>query len=69
MEVGFRSVLVTHNGEVVDSKHSNRPSRRTFALFTWEFAQYEAIHHGQWSIYASLAGFETPLSWRASSGS
>ena len=38
----------------------------TFALFTWEFVQHEAIHHGQWSIYASVAGFDTPLSWRAS---
>jgi hypothetical protein len=28
----------------------------------------EAIHHGQWSIDASLAGFDTPLSWRASWG-
>jgi hypothetical protein len=40
----------------------------SFALFTWEFVQHEAIHHGQWSIYASLAGFATPLSWRASWG-
>jgi hypothetical protein len=40
----------------------------TFALFSWEWVQHEAIHHGQWSIYASLAGFETPLSWRASWG-
>ena len=40
----------------------------TFALFTWEFVQHEAIHHGQWSLYASLAGFDTPLSWRASWG-
>ena len=40
----------------------------TFALFTWEFVQHEAIHHGQWSVYASLAGFDTPLSWRASWG-
>jgi hypothetical protein len=24
--------------------------------------------HGQWSIYASLAGFDTPLSWRTSWG-
>ena len=40
----------------------------TFALFTWEFVQHEAIHHGQWSIYASLAGFDTPLSWRTSWG-
>ena len=40
----------------------------TFALFTWEFVQHEAIHHGQWSIYASIAGFDTPLSWRTSWG-
>jgi uncharacterized damage-inducible protein DinB len=40
----------------------------TFAHFTWEFVQHEAIHHGQWSIYASLAGFDTPLSWRTSWG-
>jgi hypothetical protein len=40
----------------------------TFAMFTWEFVQHEAIHHGQWSIYASLAGFDTPLSWRSSWG-
>jgi hypothetical protein len=40
----------------------------TFALFTWEFVQHEAIHHGQWSLYAWLAGFDTPLSWRASWG-
>jgi len=40
----------------------------TFALFTWEFVQHEAIHHGQWSIYASLAGFDTPPSWRSSWG-
>ena len=38
----------------------------TFAAFTWEFVQHEAIHHGQWSLYASLAGFDTPLSWRTS---
>jgi uncharacterized damage-inducible protein DinB len=40
----------------------------TFAVFTWEFVQHEAIHHGQWSVYASLAGFDTPLSWRTSWG-
>ena len=40
----------------------------TFAMFTWEFVQHEAIHHGQWSVYASLAGFDTPLSWRTSWG-
>lgn len=40
----------------------------SFAAFTWEFVQHEAIHHGQWSVYASLAGFDTPVSWRASWG-
>ncbi|MFZ0272067.1 MAG: DinB family protein [Acidobacteriaceae bacterium] len=40
----------------------------TFALFTWEFVQHEAIHHGQWSVYASLAGFDTPFTWRTSWG-
>lgn len=40
----------------------------TFAHFTWEFVQHESIHHGQWSIYASLAGFDSPLSWRSSWG-
>src|SRR5262249_26112469 len=40
----------------------------TFSLFTWEFVHHEAIHHGQWSVYASLAGFDTPLSWRSSWG-
>ena len=36
------------------------------ATFTWEFVQHEAIHHGQWSLYAALAGFETPVSWQRS---
>jgi hypothetical protein len=40
----------------------------TFTQFTWEFAQHEAIHHGQWSVYAALAGFDTPLSWRTTWG-
>lgn len=39
-----------------------------FPYFTWEWVQHEAIHHGQWSLYASLGGFETPLSWRTSWG-
>lgn len=40
----------------------------TIALFTYEFVQHEAIHHGQWSVYASLGGFDTPPSWRTSWG-
>lgn len=40
----------------------------TLDNFTCEVIQHEAIHHGQWSVYASLGEFETPLSWRASWG-
>ena len=51
-------------------RRADRLGRNPFhlALFTWEFVQHEAIHHGQWSIYASLAGFDTPVNWRASWG-
>ena len=31
--------------------------------FACEMVHHEAIHHGQWSLYASLGGFETPHSW------
>jgi hypothetical protein len=24
---------------------------------------HEALHHGQWSFYATLGGFETPDGW------
>lgn len=40
----------------------------TFDDFACEVVQHEAIHHGQWSVYASLGGFQTPRSWRASWG-
>ena len=40
----------------------------TFGDFAFTVVQHEAIHHGQWSIYASLAGFQTPLSWRVEWG-
>jgi uncharacterized damage-inducible protein DinB len=36
----------------------------TFANFTYEVVQHESIHHGQWSVYAALGGFETPVSWK-----
>jgi hypothetical protein len=40
----------------------------SFGDFAITVIQHEAIHHGQWSVYASLAGFETPLSWRSEWG-
>jgi len=39
-----------------------------FDMFAGEFVQHEAIHHGQWSVYAALAGFDTPPSWQQSWG-
>jgi len=36
----------------------------TLGDLAYTVVQHEAIHHGQWSAYAALAGFETPLSWR-----
>ncbi len=36
----------------------------TLGDLAYTVVQHEAIHHGQWSIYAALAGFETPPSWR-----
>jgi hypothetical protein len=63
-----RHLLATLKTVDVDSPIDWDGTPFTFALFTWEFVQHEAIHHGQWSIYASLAGFDTPLSWRTSWG-
>jgi uncharacterized damage-inducible protein DinB len=28
------------------------------------YVQHESIHHGQWSLYAASAGYETPPLWR-----
>jgi uncharacterized damage-inducible protein DinB len=28
------------------------------------FLHHEALHHGQWSFYATLGGFDTPPSWK-----
>jgi uncharacterized damage-inducible protein DinB len=32
------------------------------------FLHHEALHHGQWSFYATLGGFETPASWKLNWG-
>jgi hypothetical protein len=63
-----RELLAILNTVNIDASIDWDGTPFTFPLFTWEFVQHEAIHHGQWSIYASLAGFDTPLSWRASWG-
>lgn len=38
------------------------------AHFLAKVIQHEAIHHGEWSVYASMAGFETPGLWKANWG-
>jgi len=63
-----RELLATLETVDIDASIDWDGTPFTFALFTWEFVQHEAIHHGQWSVYASRAGFDTPLSWRASWG-
>jgi uncharacterized damage-inducible protein DinB len=34
------------------------------AQYLYGYVQHEAIHHGQWSIYAASAGYEPPAIWR-----
>jgi hypothetical protein len=36
----------------------------SFGALSHTMVQHEALHHGQWRIYAALAGFETPSSWQ-----
>jgi hypothetical protein len=42
--------------------------RRTLASYLSVIPQHEAIHHGQWSFYATLGGFETPPGWKLNWG-
>ena len=34
-----------------------------FAAFTYVMVQHEAIHHGEWSLYAAQSGFPVPSLW------
>jgi uncharacterized damage-inducible protein DinB len=42
--------------------------KQPLAQFLSTILHHEAIHHGQWSLYAALAGFETPQSWKLNWG-
>ncbi len=42
--------------------------KQTLAAYLSVIPQHEAIHHGQWSLYAAFGGFETPLSWKLNWG-
>ena len=39
-------------------------NRVSHAQFLYGYVQHEAIHHGQWSLYAASGGYETPAIWR-----
>jgi hypothetical protein len=39
-----------------------------FTEYSHLLLQHESNHHGLWSIYAKMAGFETPKSWKESWG-
>ncbi len=43
-------------------------NRMDFVRYSYVMVQHEAIHHGQWSLYAALGGFETPGSWKLNWG-
>ena len=40
----------------------------TLASYLNVYTTHESIHHGQWSFYAALGGFETPESWKLNWG-
>jgi uncharacterized damage-inducible protein DinB len=40
----------------------------TLAGYLNVFLHHEAMHHGQWSFYATLGGFPTPQSWQLNWG-
>jgi hypothetical protein len=39
-----------------------------FARYGAVMLQHEAIHHGEWSFYAALGGFSSPLGWKLNWG-
>jgi len=59
-------------GEALRAAATENPAKtvdfagRPFSLleYTYVIMQHEGVHFGEWSLYASLAGFETPLDWR-----
>lgn len=54
--------------EVPDDLHLPRidffGSRVSYVDYLYGYVQHEAIHHGQWSLYAAHAGYPTPDLWR-----
>jgi hypothetical protein len=42
--------------------------KRSFARYAAIMVQHEAIHHGEWGVYAALGGFATPPGWKLNWG-
>ena len=40
----------------------------SFTRYVDVMLQHEALHHGQWSMYAALGNFETPIGWKLNWG-
>ncbi len=40
----------------------------SLAAYLNVYATHESLHHGQWSFYAALGGWETPQSWKLNWG-
>lgn len=38
--------------------------QESYMEYLYVYVQHEAIHHGQWSLYAAHAGFQVPDLWR-----
>jgi len=42
--------------------------QRSFARYGAIVVQHEAIHHGEWGLYAALGGYSTPVGWKLNWG-
>ena len=40
----------------------------SFSRYVSIIVQHEAIHHGEWALYAAVGGFSTPVGWKLNWG-
>jgi hypothetical protein len=64
-------------GQLLQQVAAEPPGARSIEFFDMRpdvprylatMTQHESLHHGQWSLYAALGGFETPPLWRLAWG-
>lgn len=61
----LESVLAEIDAEGADSFQIDWfGSRIGLGRYLHVLIQHESIHHGEWSFFAALGGFETPASWK-----